>query len=91
MTDKTQPSRRIDKPMPGFFRCRIVKGGPYVGARIFWRLGILAAEVNGDPADVDRVWTSGERIHPADWEKLDRNRHPDPGTPIDFKTLKPSF
>ena len=81
--------RRIDRPEPCFLRMRMVKNGPYVAARIYLQLGILAAEINGDPADVDRVWTSGERIHPADWEKM--ARHPDPGAAIDFKTMKPSF
>lgn len=29
-------ARRIDKPEPGFFRMRLVKGGPWVGARLIY-------------------------------------------------------
>lgn len=89
--DRSQPSRRIDEPQPGFFRMRIIKGGPYVGAIIKYRLGMLVAEVNGAASDLDHVWTSGERISPADWEFLDRNRPLDPHIPINHRTNKPAF
>lgn len=65
-----QPSRRIDQPEPCFVRMRLVKNGPYVAARIYLRLGILAAEINGEPAEVDRVWTSGELIDEARHNEL---------------------
>ncbi len=60
----------------------------------------LEAEINGRPADVDRVWTSGEEIAEdeyhylmADREHARRHRpdspEADPGKPIDFDTLVP--
>lgn len=89
--NRSQPARPIDQPAPGFFRMRLVKGGPFVGALISERLGMLAAQINGVPADVDHVWTSGERISPASWEVLDRERPHDPHAPVNHRTNKPAF
>jgi len=77
-------SRRIDQPQPGYFTLRLVKGGPFVPARIHrtchctvnggddnaahdWREScdrypFLAGEIDGKPANVDRIWTSGQPI-----------------------------
>lgn len=62
-----QPPRRIDQPGPCFLRMRMARHAPFVGARIFNSLGMLAAEINGIQADVDHVWTSGEFIGEAEY------------------------
>lgn len=76
-------AREIAKPEPGFFRVRLVKGGPLLAARIFLPCPIdpefghpmdrsrhLAAEIDGKDANVDRVWTTGERIGAAEFQYL---------------------
>jgi hypothetical protein len=53
--------RRIDRPEPGFFKLRLVRGGPFVAAVIFMPCPMV-------PADPD--------IHPGEWcTPLDRSRH----------------
>ena len=91
MPPNNQPPRRIDAPEPCFLRMRLVKNGPYAGARIFLRLGVLAAEINGEPADVDRVWTSGERVAASVWAELNLNPPDDPLTPHNWVAMKPAF
>ena len=64
-------ARRIDRPEPGHWIVRLVRGGPAVPARIFWaqtthepgnpenvmeRSRFLAAEIGGEVAEVDDVW-----------------------------------
>lgn len=79
---RDQPSRRIDAPEPGFFRMRLVKNGPYVAARIERKLGHLVATVNGAPADVDTVWTSGDFIDETMHNILAAEPPPDPYRPL---------
>jgi hypothetical protein len=47
-------ARRIDRPEPGFYKRRLVKGGPWVGVR-FYRDGEggLGVEVNGRTCRAD--------------------------------------
>lgn len=82
-------SRAINRPEPGFIRLKMIRGGPWVPA-IIWRpcpLELspetfqavdrhyhLVAEIDGKPADVDRVWTSGERITIAEYLFLRADR-----------------
>lgn len=91
MTKRNQPSRAIDKPEPGFFRLRRVKGGPFVAGRITRMFGQLYAEVNGAPASVEDVWTSGEQIDVSTWAVLDASRPLDPFQPVDRRLSKPAF
>ncbi len=52
----------IDRPQPGFYRTRLVKGGPWVAARIWWddsiqdRPAMLLGEVAGEEADAWSLW-----------------------------------
>ena len=77
--------REIARPRPGFFRVRLIKGGPWVAARIFqpcpiemepeyWnvldRSPSLEAEINGLPGRVMRIWLSGEEISAAEFHYL---------------------
>ncbi len=76
----TEPARQLGRPEVGFWRLRLVKGGPLVAACIRWvkttyepdepsnqmagtRSPFLAAFVNDQPVDIERVWHSkGEVI-----------------------------
>ncbi len=71
--DPREAPRAIDKPEPGFFELRLVKGGPYVPARIMCDGGMWSAEIDGEQcgapdaepaaaAGVYRIWTAGRRI-----------------------------
>lgn len=80
MSDRrNQAPRRVDQPEPGYFRIRLVKGGPWVAATIerdqhgVWSAIIDNQRSSGaahtDPAlatDVFRIWHYGERITPAE-------------------------
>lgn len=57
-----------DQPHAGFFQRRLVKGGPFVPARIWLHQDIgddgellddevLRCEINGEPADADEAWS----------------------------------
>ena len=82
-----QPSRRIDAPEPGWFRLRLARGAPPVGARIYTRLGQLVAEINGCEADVDAVWTSGEAISEAEYRRLIEAPPADPTKAVDYRAM----
>lgn len=88
MADRRQPSRRIDVPEPGWFRMRLCRGGPWVGAAIIVRLGHMMGQINGESGGVDRIWTSGERISWDQWKLLDENKPPNAEQPIDVRTIK---
>jgi hypothetical protein len=45
-----------------------------VPARVFVRLGLLMAEIDGAEAPVETVWTSGDRITEREWIDLVRDR-----------------
>jgi hypothetical protein len=80
-------ARQIDKPEPGLFRMTLCRGGPPVGARIFNGLTGLSATINGQPAEVEHVWTSGAFIEREEWERLDANRPADPTVPVDYRAM----
>jgi hypothetical protein len=82
-----QPSRRIDAPEPGWFRLRLARAAPPVGARIYTRLGQLVAEINGAEAGVDAVWTSGEAISEAEYRRLIEAPPADPTKAVDYRAM----
>lgn len=76
-----------DEPCPGFFQCKLVKGGIFVPARIWLEQDVgedgellgaeLRCEVNGEPADPFDKWSylCGEPISEAQFNYLTaRNR-----------------
>lgn len=66
---RTQAPRRIDQPEECWVRLR----GPdkcWYGARIFTRFGVLVAEINGQEAEVEKVWTSGTQINQREYHEL---------------------
>jgi hypothetical protein len=115
--------RRIDDPRPGFFQLRLVKGGPFVAARIWrecpwvdpssdahpedWcrpldRPRPLQAEIDGKPAEVERVWTGGRRIAASEffyrvelgrWARAYAPEEPEanPHRPVDIRTIAIPF
>lgn len=82
-----QPARDITTPEPGLFRMSLCRGGPPVAAEIVTKLGVLSATINGQPADVEHVWTSGTFIDRAEFDRLDANRPADPTKPVDFRAI----
>lgn len=82
--------RRIDRPEPGHWAIRLVKGGPEVGACIRWehttaepgrptnmmdRSPFLAAYINGEPVALQDVWTRrGRHITPDEYRHLVTDR-----------------
>lgn len=67
----TQPSRIIDQPREGLFKLRLVKGGPFVAARIWIaKDGALLAHANGMPTALDRVWLFGKEIEAPEYKRL---------------------
>lgn len=82
MVDRTQKPRLVDCPEPCFVRMKLVRGGPSVGARIFHRLGMLAAEINGSPADPDQVWHAGDQIDESIYDLLMSDPPADPYRPL---------
>ena len=79
MNRRGEVSRRIDKPAPGFFEIRLVKGGPMVAAQIQHdeATGLWSADIDGEPgaphADpmqaehLARVWLYGRVVTGADY------------------------
>lgn len=71
-----------DEPMPGYFKCRMVRGGPFVPVAIWLDQEIdaetgeltqpeeLRAIANGRPVDPGRVWTYARPISEAEYEAL---------------------
>ena len=82
MTAGMEQTRRVDQPVPCLMRIRIVRNGPWCCARIVLRLGMLCAEVNGEPADVDHLWTSGEFVDETTWERLRDDPPTSPELPL---------
>ena len=71
-----------DEPMPGYFKRRMVRGGPFVPVAIWLEQEIdpdtgeltapeeLRAIVNGRPADPMHVWAYARPISLAEYEAL---------------------
>lgn len=75
--------RFASRPEPGFFKTRLVRGGPYVPARIFRepavdpltgevmeRPCLLQAEIAGRACDPERVWHFAWPIEEAEYRYL---------------------
>lgn len=78
MVDRNQPARIVDDPQPCFVRLQLVTHGVYLAARIFHRLGILCAEINGAPADPFQVWHGGDLITEEQYLRMMRSPEPNP-------------
>ena len=75
-----QEPRRVDQPEAGYFRVRLVRGGPWVAAKIEQDAeGRWAASIDGqlqDPTNLDpalakgvfQIWHYGTRIPEPEYE-----------------------
>lgn len=74
-------SRSVDTPEPGYFAIKLVKGGVRVGARLTYENGLWVVSINGepkgapvsDPADnaaIWRVWHGGQFIAESEYTYL---------------------
>lgn len=70
MVDRWRPPRAIGEPRPCFVRMRKDRHAGYVPARIVRRLGMLVGEIDGQAAEVEQVWTSGDLITEAEYHQL---------------------
>ncbi len=98
-------SRMVDNPQPGYFLIRVVKGGPWVPARIVHDFGHWWAEINGrevgkkteDPLTADqvlRIWHFGREIDQNEYRRLLRipaAERPDPTKPVDLSKKRSLF
>lgn len=85
MTPTDAKARRIDQPAPGWFKVKLVKGGPWVPARIY-----LAAEIGKASVEIERVWEYGHMIDEPEWRRLmDRLGIVPLGEPVDLNRLPP--
>src|SRR5580704_13186342 len=78
MVDRNQQPRVVDQPEPCFVRLQLTRHGVHVAARIFHRLGVLVAEINGQPADPYQVWHGGDRITQEQYDLMTKYPEPDP-------------
>lgn len=80
-------NHRVDRPVPGWYRRRLVKGGPWVPVLIWQRCPldpetgepldrppVLLCLVDGEEADALDQWTwvAGNRITRADYDLMTR-------------------
>lgn len=78
--EPTDAPRPVDRPEPGFFRMKLIRGGPFVAARIGHDTAGWWAEIDGqryaphpDPAHAEavyRVWHGGHVIPEAEYQHL---------------------
>lgn len=78
MVDRNQPARVVDEPAPCFIRMQLVRGGVFVAARIFYRLGMLAGEINSQPADPLQIWHAGNFITQEEYDSMMERPEPNP-------------
>lgn len=87
MTSQAQTETRlvVDEPRVGFYRTRLVRGGPWVGVQIFWqwptdphtgepldRSPTMLALVNGEPRELFDTWVVSAKnpITEAEYHEL---------------------
>lgn len=57
MVDGKKVAVGVDRPVPGYFKKREGKGGPWRPVAIWWKDGELVARVGNDWADPAQVWS----------------------------------
>ena len=105
MDRRSWKARPVNTPQPGWFKMRLVRGGPFVPARIQHRNGLWWAEIDGqtyeanfDPSyapEVFRIWHAAEEITETEYQVEIRGRRapdaPRSNQPIDLANLPPLF
>lgn len=96
---------RDGEPMPGYYRTKLVRGGPWVPARIWIEreFGEDGEQVNPDVArcligdvEADAVqkwaWLSGHPVTLEDYKKMRAQENQLPATqPVNLATMPPVF
>jgi hypothetical protein len=90
---------RMDTPIEGYYRTRLVRGGPWVGVKIWFAPAADAEDrtpqwqcsVNGFQADVWEMWplVGGREIDEAAYRKI--SPQAEAGKPVDKMKTKPIF
>lgn len=101
----SEPIREND-PQEGYYRRRLVRGGPWVPARIWWQDGerdaagelisdqVLYCMVGAELRDpyAEWTWLAGQPIGEAEYNAMQQRRDvPNPHQPIDHLSIKPPF
>jgi hypothetical protein len=102
MTRRAEPSRRVDEPVPGYYRMRLVRMGPWVPALIEhgphgWRCSISGVSTgfpSQDPTqvtDLFKIALYGVVIKKDEYDKMMKNLHPSPRKSIKMSSEPPIF
>lgn len=89
--------RRIDRPQPGKFRVRLVKGGQWLPARIVSRASQpdrsprLLCFIAGDEYPASEMWPSLHPVSDAEYERLLAATPSDLRAAVDLSTAAPMF
>ena len=95
--------RSVERPVPGHFLVRLVKGGVLVPAAINYDFGLWSCSIQGaeqgpsneDPAKVDglyRIWHWGQMIERPEYvRRMARGPAADPTQPVDLSARPPLF
>ncbi len=70
MADRRQTPRIVDEPRECFVRIKTDRHGPWYAGRIYSVLGMLRAEINGEPIEPLTVWHWGSFISAHEYEML---------------------
>lgn len=84
---------RVDRPVPGFYKTKMIRNGPWVPVRIWIEDGETKAERNGRPIHAQSVWIFCAS-NPITEEQFDVMRGfpvEDPHAPIDLNKMPPVF
>lgn len=73
MADRSQPTRLIDAPAPCFLRLRKPNDPRWYPASIYYRLGMLMAEIDQQPADPFQCWHGGDQISESEYHQMVTN------------------
>jgi hypothetical protein len=83
----------VDRPVPGYYRTKMVRNGPWVPVRIWEEDGEIKAERNGRPVHAQAIWVFCAN-NPIDEEQYQVMRGfpvEDPLKPVDLNSMPPIF
>lgn len=93
MSDSAGHLLRVDRPVPGFYRTKLVRNGPWVPVRIWEEDGDLKAERNGRPIMAQAIWIfcASNQITEEQFQVMTGFPVDDPHKPIDLNSMPPIF
>lgn len=95
-----------DRPQPGFYKTKLVKGGPWVPVRIWWEYPVdphtgetldrsptLRCEKNGEAADpwATWMWCADKPITEEEYQIMRGFPTDNPRAPINLDKMPPVF